>query len=273
MPDTAQHPIAGQRVDIHTHVLPAIDDGARDVPEALEMLRMASEDGTSFIVATPHAARANPERIRYATEALTLQARNAGLSISILPGSEVKFSADLPEEYRAGKLQTINDNGYLLIEFSFSSTWTPLVSTTLYALQMAGVMPIVAHAERYPVVQENPRVLLELIATGIPVQVNAASLLGEDGPDSLRTAELLAKAGMVHLIASDGHRRDKRKPLLAGGIARYQELAGAERALLVQHNAVRVLTGRPAILPEPEADALKPPSRLHRALGRLLPRG
>src|SRR5690606_26963216 len=106
-----------------------------------------------------------PERINYATDALSLQARNYGLPITILPGSEVKFSAELPEDYRAGKLQTINNKGYLLIEFSFSRAWTSLVTTSLYALQMAGVTPIVAHAERYPVVQERPDILLEMIAT------------------------------------------------------------------------------------------------------------
>ncbi len=261
------------RVDIHSHVLPGIDDGARDIPEALEMLRMASEDGTAFIVATPHAAHANPERINYATDALSLQARNYGLPITILPGSEVKFSAELPEDYRAGKLQTINNKGYLLIEFSFSRAWTSLVTTSLYALQMAGVTPIVAHAERYPVVQERPDILLEMIATGIPVQVNAGSLTGDEGLESQRTAELLVNAGMVHLIASDGHRRDKRKPLLSPGLARYQELAGPERTQLVQLNSTRVIAGRPIVLPEPDADVLNPPSRLHRALGRLLPRG
>lgn len=268
-----QEPNPTGRVDIHSHVLPGIDDGARDVPEALEMLRMASEDGTAFIVATPHAAHANPERIRYATDALTLQARNAGLPIIILPGSEVKFSAELPEDYRAGKLQTINDKGYLLVEFSFSRAWTSLVTTSLYALQMAGVTPVVAHAERYPVVQENPAILLEMIATGIPVQINAGGLIGEDGVEAQRTAELLVRAGMVHLIASDGHRRDKRKPLLSPGLARYRELAGPERTQLIELNNTRVIAGRPVILPEPDANLLKPPSRLHRALGRLLPRG
>jgi protein-tyrosine phosphatase len=256
------------RVDIHSHILPHIDDGARDMAEALDMLRMAREDGTSTIVATPHQARAAPERISYAVDALNLEARNAGIDIKILAGCEVKFNADLAEDYRAGKLLTIADQGYLLVEFSFSRAWTSLVNTSLYALQMAGVTAIVAHAERYAVVQENPSILLEMIATGIPVQINAGSLLGHEGVEEQRTAELLLRAGMVHLLASDGHRRDKRMPLLSSGYSRVSELSGPDVAARIEQNATRIIAGRTLNLPEPDASMLRPASPLGRLLGR-----
>lgn len=261
-------PQESSRVDIHSHILPRIDDGARDMAEALDMLRMAREDGTSTIVATPHSARTEPERIRYAVDSLRLEAANAGIDIEILAGCEVKFNADLAEDYRAGKLLTIADEGYLLVEFSFSRAWNSLVNASLYALQMAGVTAIVAHAERYPVVQERPSILLEMIATGIPVQVNAGSFLGHDGVEEQQTAELLLRAGMVHLLASDGHRRDKRQPLLSSGYRRISELAGPDVAARIEQNAEKIITGRTLNLTEPDASVLKPASPLGRLLGR-----
>lgn len=260
---------ASGRVDIHSHVLPHIDDGARDVDEALDMLRMAKEDGTSRIVATPHGIRADVETIRQVTDALRLEAQAADIEIGILTGCEVKFSATLAEDFRAGRLLTINDQNYLLVEFSFRQSWSLLVNTSLYALQLAGVTPIVAHAERYPAVQENPSVLLDLVATGIPIQINAGSLLGLDGNRARQTAELLLHAGIVHVVASDGHRRDTRTPLLSGALRRTDELAGPGTAHRIQQNAVRIISGQALNLPEPDIRALKPASRIVRMFSKL----
>lgn len=255
-----------EQIDIHAHILPRVDDGARGLEESLEMLRMAATDGTSTIVATPHHEHVTPESVRKGVALLGEAAAVAGIDITILAGCEVKFSANLPNEYRAGELLTINDRGYLLVEFSFGRTWTSLVHTSLYALQLAGVTPVVAHAERYPAVQDNPAILVEVARMGIPIQVNSASLTGDDGERARFTAEKLIQARMAHLLASDGHRVDKRKPLLADGFARVTELTDDGRALQMRQNAAHVITGRGLNLPEPEPIALRTPSRFHRVL-------
>lgn len=256
----------GNLVDLHTHILPGVDDGARTMDEALEMLRMASADGTRIIVATPHAAQVTPESVMTGVERLRNAA--AGIDINILAGSEVKFSANLAEDFQAGRLVTIADSGYLLVEFPFSR-WTSLVHTSLYALQLAGATPIVAHAERYPSVQDDPSILVELARMGIPIQVNAGSFTGEDGEDACRPAELLLRAGLVHILASDGHRMDKRKPLLQGAFERIAELAGTGVVHQLQHNAERVIAGRSLNTPEPDVSALRPRSRLQGFLSRV----
>ena len=261
--------LTNERVDIHTHILPRIDDGARNNEEALDMLRMAQADGTTTIVATPHSVQVTPERLRNAAEALRLEARTAGIEIEILDGCEVKFSANLAEDYRAGNLMTINDGAYMLIEFSFSRAWTSLVHTSLYALQMAGVTPIVAHAERYPAIQESPSNLLELAGMGIPVQINVGSLLGQNGANEQATAELLIRAGLAHILASDGHRADIRQPVLQAGFDRVRELAGEDLVQRMERNARNVIASRSLNLPEPDADTLKPASRLHRIVRML----
>jgi protein-tyrosine phosphatase len=257
------------RIDIHSHVLPGIDDGARDMVEALDMLRMARADGTSTIVATPHSARTDPRSIQLATSGLRRAASGAGVNITILCGAEVRFSADMAQDFREGKLPSIDDQGYVLVEFPFSQTWTSLINTSLYALQMAGALPVIAHAERYPAVQADPSILLELVATGIPVQVNSGSLLGTEGEQEQRTAELLLRAGAVHILASDGHRRDRRKPVMNDGFLRITELVGLDAARRIEQNANRILSGRTLNLAEPDRSILKPPSRLHRVFGRL----
>jgi protein-tyrosine phosphatase len=257
------------RIDIHSHILPGIDDGARSLQESLDMLRMAGADGTVTIVATPHGARVTPESVRKGVALLSDAAAASGIDMAIMAGCETKFSANLVEDYRNGKLLTINDAGYLLVEFSFSRAWTPLVHTSLYALQIAGVTPVVAHAERYPAVQGNPSLVVELARMGIPVQINAGSLLGDEGEQTRQTAENLILAGVGHVLASDGHRIDKRKPLLSEGLARVTELAGEQQALLMEKNAARIVAGQGLHLPEPDVSRLQKPSRFHRMLKRI----
>lgn len=254
-------------VDIHTHILPAVDDGARTLDESLAMLNMASADGTTIIVATPHAAQVTPENIRAGVA--RLQAAAQGIDIRILAGSEVKFSASLADDYKAGTLVTIADSGYVLVEFPFSREWTSLVHTSLYALQLAGAIPIVAHAERYPGVQHNPAILIELARMGIPIQVNAGSLLGDDGENARRTAERLLQAGLVHILASDGHRLDKRKPMLRDAFDRVAQLAGEDHMRRIQHNAASIIRDRPVNIPEPDVSTLRPQSRIRTFLSRV----
>lgn len=253
-------------VDLHTHILPGIDDGARTMQEALEMLRMASADGTQIMVATPHAAQVTPESLCAGIEGLRAAARD--IDVTILAGSEVKFSASLADDFNAGRLITIADSGYLLVEFPFSR-WTSLVHTSLYALQIAGVTPVVAHAERYPSVQEDPSILVELARMGVPVQVNAGSLAGDEGEKARRTAELLLHAGLVHILASDGHRADKRRPVLRRAFDRVAQLAGDGCVRQLQLNARMIIDGRSLNIPDPDASALRPQSRVRGLFQRL----
>lgn len=260
---------AAGRVDIHSHILPEVDDGARTLDESLTMLRMAASDGTRVMVATPHAQRVTPEIVRVGVEYLRSAASANGIDITILGGSEVRFSANLAEDYRAGKLITIDDAGYLLIEFPFGDEWPALVRSTLYALQLAGAMPIVAHAERYPAVQNDPSILVELAKLDIPIQINAGSLLGDEGETARQTAELLLKANLAHILASDGHRPDKRKPLLQSAYDRIEQLAGANQVALMQQNASRAIAGRSLNTPDPDLSALRSPSKVCGLLSRL----
>ncbi|HUG15204.1 MAG TPA: CpsB/CapC family capsule biosynthesis tyrosine phosphatase [Thermomicrobiales bacterium] len=240
-----------KNVDLHSHILPGVDDGAHDLQETLDMLRVAESDGTSLIVATPHARALSPRMIYDAVTRVNDSARDAGLAITVAPGSEVRLSAATLAAYRSNELVCINHTPYVLIELPFQGPWTADVFRAIHDLQLAGAWPILAHAERYQAVQRDPRILLELVALDVLLQVNAGSLLGEDGTGPRRVAESLARSGILHIIASDAHGTTVRGPRLAGAFVRLADLAGGEHAAFVRNAARSVVAGAQISIPSP----------------------
>lgn len=256
-------------VDLHSHVLPQVDDGARDPEESLEMLRVAASDGTRVIAATPHASRCGLEEIIAAVDRLNALAAAEGINITVVTGSEVRLNADVPERYRAGQLATLNGTAYLLVELPLRGEWPPYVDQAIYDLQIAGALPILAHAERYPAVQQEPLILTGLIARGVLIQINANSLEGAFGRTARDTAELLIQAHLTHLIASDSHRPDSRPPRIRTAIERAAVLADPEYAGWMVDIAAAVIKGIPIRLPDPDLDLPRSGSWLRRQMNRL----
>lgn len=215
-------------IDLHTHILPGIDDGARDPDEALAMLRLAAEDGITTIVATPHAHHSEGADVPGAVAALNDLARTASIPMRVLPGSEVRIASGLIERYRRGQLQTINGGRYLLLELPLHDDWPePQLLRVVDGLLDEGVVPILAHAERYRFVERDPQRLVPLIERGVPVQVNARSLLYREADPDRQTADRLFALGYVHLLASDAHNVGYRAPKLRSAYERAATLAGA----------------------------------------------
>jgi protein-tyrosine phosphatase len=260
-------PRAGRLGDLHSHVLPCVDDGARDPEESLEMLRVAAADGTGVIAATPHASRCGLEQIIEEVNRLNALAAAEGLGITVVTGSEVRLNSDVPERYRAQQLATLNGTDYLLVELPLRGEWPSYVDRAIYDLQLAGALPILAHAERYPAVQQQPSILTSLIARGVLIQVNANSLQGDFGRSARDTAERLLESHLAHLIASDSHRPDSRPPRIRAAIERTEELAGPEYAGWMVEAAAAVIKGIPITLPDPGLP--RGDSWLRRTLNRL----
>ncbi len=257
---TSEEPTAHARlVDLHSHVLPGVDDGARDVDEALRMLRVAEEDGIATIAATPHADSVTPQQILDGVAELNRLAADAGLRIRVVPGSEVRIAADLPARAADGRLVTLADTPYLLLELSLWGDWPPFLLEAIYSCQVVGLWPILAHAERYPAVQRDPGRVLPLVERGVLVQVNADSLFGRNGRKAQWAAEELIRSRAAHLIASDAHRSDSRPPRVRAALERAAAVAGEEYATWMAQAAVDVLRGAPVTPPQPE-----PPRRRRR---------
>lgn len=232
-------------IDLHTHILPGVDDGATTDEVAVAMLRHAVADGISTLVATPHSHHARDVDIHVACQRLSALATAAGLDVTVLPGSEVRIVAGLAEAYRAGALQTLNDGPWLLLELPLHDEWPlPLVLGAVERLRAAGARPILAHAERYPFVHKRPETVAELVALGVPVQINARSLFYREADPDRRAADALVRFGLAHLIASDAHNARYRPPAISAALARVAEIAGEAMARQMQTLAQAVVEGR-----------------------------
>jgi protein-tyrosine phosphatase len=234
-------------VDIHTHILPGIDDGPDTYGEAIVMLRQAVESGIKKMVATPHFIKETdsekgrllkPEYIYSSINALLRYVREEGLDIDILPGSEVYFYPALGRDLDDGIITTINNSRYLLIEFP--SRYIPEnYINVFYDLYHLGYKPIICHPERNLEIMEDPNILYDFITSDWALaQVNSSSLLGIYGSRVKKTAELFVKNQLVQLIASDCHSIGKRKPSLKEGLEVIDNLNGCANYFIENNHKV-----------------------------------
>ena len=191
-------------IDLHSHVLPGVDDGAVDLDEALEICRAAAADGIEVLAATPHVRDDYPTRPEQMEEALARVREAAGAVVRLVPGGEIALEQlDRPlEELR--RFGLAGNAGYLLVETPYYG-WPLDLASRLFALRAAGVTPVLAHPERNPSVQERPDLLEDVVRGGTLVQLTAGSVDGRLGSQARRTSFALLERGLAHLVASDAH--------------------------------------------------------------------
>ena len=197
-------------IDIHTHILPGIDDGAESMEEAYEMALMAVRSGVKALVATPHSNQGadflddelkRQEKAFQELEEILLQEK---VPIKLYRGMEIWSSVDIVEKIKLRKLITLNHTPYVLIEFAFDEEpWW--IEAIIEELQGAGLVPVLAHPERYFCVQEEPGLLQDWREQGALAQMNKGSILGRFGREIERTAEVLLRNRLFSCIASDAH--------------------------------------------------------------------
>jgi protein-tyrosine phosphatase len=231
-------------IDIHSHILPGLDDGARDNEEALAMVRMAAEAGTTDIVATPHSNwqfAFDPELVREKIEELQ---NRCGYILRIHYGCDLHLSVGNIETALADPQRySINRNGYVLVEFS--DLQIPNSSSEILARLIAGGMiPIITHPERNPILQKGMKALKSWVEDGCLIQITAQSLFGHFGSRAESASKDLMHRELVHFIASDGHDLDDRPPVLSRAWDWVVRKYGAERAeALFVTNPGAVLSG------------------------------
>lgn len=227
-------------IDIHSHILPGVDDGAKTETESIEMAKMAVEEGITKIVASPHHKNRHYEN--YKEEIVThvkvlnelLQAND--IPLEVLVGQEVRIYGEVLADYENGEIQTINDTNYLLIEFPFKSV-PQYADQLIYDLQIAGLRPIIVHPERNQELLENKERMYELIRGGALSQVTAASLLGKFGKDAEQFAFELIEADLTHFIASDAHNVTNRAFHMQEAISVIDDKFGADIAYMLRENS------------------------------------
>jgi len=230
-------------VDIHSHILWGLDDGAETLDESLAMLKLAAESGTTDIVATPHAN----SRYRYQADVVRERIEEAATGISGHPrihrGCDFHLSFDNVQDAMENPAKyAINDTHYLLVEFPNGPlTGMKRVLTTLLD---RGMIPIMTHPERQRQLQRIGEEFREWIQMGCLVQVTAQSLLGRFGTGPESSAWEMLRRGLVHFIASDGHDVEDRPPRLDLAFEAVSKRMGADQArLLLIDNPGAVLRG------------------------------
>lgn len=244
-------------IDIHTHVLPGIDDGADSMDDALEMLAVASDSGVKVLVTTPH-CNIPGEFDNYASEELSRlwnhlaeRAKRAGIGLKLCRGMEIFATEDLPDLLAERHVWTLNGTKYFLTEFDFGED-PGFCRHILKKCADLGFCPIVAHPERYFFVQEDPEIAYEWCRSGYGLQINKGSLLGKFGRDSERTAHVLMDHGLVACVASDAHGARLRNTDMEEIRDYLLEEYGRDYARLVlEENPLRILTGKELLGYEP----------------------
>ena len=201
-------------IDIHSHVLYGLDDGARTREDSLAMIRMAAEHGTTDLVATPHAnLEYNFDPARIAEKMEDLRAA-AGESLRLHSGCDFHLSFDnIQDALENPSKYSIAGRNYLLVEFSelliFRNT-----SEIFSRLGGAGLIPIITHPERNALLRQRVGEIAEWVASGVCVQVTAQSLIGHFGRRAEEFCRVLLDRGLVHFVASDAHDCEHRPPRL-----------------------------------------------------------
>ncbi len=244
-------------IDIHTHVLPGLDDGAANLEQAVEMIRIAAQTGTTDLVATPHSNlefRFNPELVDQGI--LELQAA-AGSEVQIHRGCDFHLHFDNIQDALAHPSKyTIDGKSYLLVEFAdlLIARTTPEIFARL---ANAGIVPVITHPERNFLLHARIGQLNAWVEQGCLVQVTAQSFLGRFGSQAREFARQLTKRGLVHFVASDAHDARDRTPRLDEAYADVARRFGEDWAeLLFITNPRAAIEGEP--LPEQPAPGREP---------------
>jgi protein-tyrosine phosphatase len=202
-------------IDLHSHVLPGIDDGAEDLAEAIEICRAAAADGITAIAATPHVRDDYPTTPEAMEDGVRALQAAVGNLIQVLPGGEIDLQElDRPLEELA-RFGLGGNPRFLLVEMPYLG-WPLDLEQRLSDLRAAGITPVLAHPERNADVQAQPARLEAVVAGGALVQLTAASVDGRLGRNSERCARSLLKQGCAHLVASDAHAPSVRAVGMAG---------------------------------------------------------
>lgn len=243
-------------IDIHSHILPETDDGARNLEESIEMCRRSARDGIEVIVATPHAHDSihethDPEVLIRKVNDLNERLRG---NPRIVLGCELRFTHDVVNNVCHQKsAPTIAGGPYALIEFPHSVV-PPGSHHPLFELMSNQIRPIIAHPERNIMLMSEPERFYELVEMGVLGQADVGSFTGQFGKKVQEAAKTMLEHGLLHIIASDCHNTRNRLPGLSAAVAVVADLVGDDYArAMSKDNPAAVVEGKPIpVRPAPE---------------------
>lgn len=240
-------------VDLHTHILAGIDDGAENLEESYKMCEMAYQDGIRTIVATPHIGKFpnTKETILAKAKELKEKINSQRLDISLFCGADYEFSPIIFSLIENKSVFTINNSRYLLLDIPYS-LMPPNVKQHIAHITACGVVPIISHPERCLEIQESPDILYDIVKSGAIVQITASSITGKLGRKAKETAHLILRHNLAQVIATDAHGMDKRPPLLSEAVDIASGIIGKDSALaMVTTIPQSIIDDKLITIPEP----------------------
>lgn len=242
-------------IDIHCHILNGADDGSADKFDSAEMLRIAAESGITDIIATPHCYPGiynnfNGMTLNAKFDRFISEHRESETGVRIHRGMEVYADDDVIHRADEGRLMTLANSSYMLIECAFNEN-PDFMTAVLHELLKRRIHPVIAHPERYYFIRNKPEIALGWVDMGCSLQLNAGSIMGQFGSECRRIAHDLLSSGAVQLIASDAHGAIKRTPELQSAF----ELVGVQFSFdfantLLTENPARIIDNRRLRFPE-----------------------
>jgi len=235
-------------IDIHSHILPNMDDGPSSWEVSLNMCRQAAANGIKTIIATPHILNGvydnKPQAIEEKVKILNQKIKENNIPLQILPGSEVHLCADIIEAIKKKEILTLNKSSYILLEFPHTQ---PLhIEEILFQIQIMGITPIISHVERNLKFQQKPYLLSLFIQKGALAQITAASLCGFFGPIPKKISQKFLSEELIYSIASDAHTDTEkgRGSFFSQALTEASKIIGYQAALdLVQTNPQKIIEG------------------------------
>lgn len=232
-------------VDIHCHVLPGIDDGPSDWQQSIEMAKAAAGSGISTIVTTPHWIQGTSWQPSTSTVLEKLDQLNEiikkeGIALQILSGMEIGISENLVDLLTSGRVLTLANSKYVLIEIPYISLPFGL-EEIVFEIISAGYIPILAHPERNKELHSNPKRILDLLERGALTQITTGSLCGDWGDGAKRCSTEFARMDAIFSVASDGHSAISRPPDMVSGLEVLEDLVGRKKVLEILSNSEKII--------------------------------
>lgn len=236
-------------IDLHSHILPGIDDGSRSLQMSLDMARMAVDDGIEMMACTPHIYPGlymnNTAGIVAARDKLQAELDEHGIPLKLTTGADVHLVPGLLDGLREGIVPCLHGTRYLLLEPAHHVA-PPHFEESVFHLVAAGYVPVITHPERLTWVEDHYPVFGALVRQGCWMQITAGALTGTFGSRAKYWGERFLGDGLAHIIASDAHSSGRRSPVMSQAREIAARMLGPEEAqLLVQGRQQKILENAP----------------------------
>jgi protein-tyrosine phosphatase len=242
-------------IDLHCHILPNVDDGAKDLAESVEMAKQAVRQGIKTIIATPHHRNEKYENhgqtIFRQVEEFNRVLKSENLDLTVLPGQETRIFGEMVEGLVSGEILPLNQGKYMFVELP-SGHVPRYTGQLLFDIQLKGFVPVIVHPERNQEIVENPEVLYQLVKKGALTQVTASSVSGHFGKSIKKFSLQLIEANLTHFVASDAHNTSSRGFKMVEANDAIAKNFGIEAVYMFRENAELVVQGKSVYKEAPE---------------------